>query len=607
HTAFEAPERDRLGLRGLLPPGYQTMEEQMQQFMRQYEAIERKPRSSDDPVDLQKWRILNRLHDRNETLYYRILMDNIEEMSRIVYTPTVGMVCQRYASLFRRPRGMYFSANDQGEMASMVHNWPSDHVDIIVITDGSRVLGVGDCGVQAVSAPVGKLDMYVAAAGINPNQVLPVVFDVGTNNSELMKDPLYLGLRHPRIDGEDYLELIDEFMEAVTARWPNVIVQFEDMERKWAHVLMDRYRHQYRTFNDDIQGTGGLAVAAVTNVLRAQELPPSELANCKMVVTGAGSAVQGMLIALQKAMVAHLGESKHSYVQAARNFWIVDNKGLMTEARGAVPNLLRPFLRPAAEGGGGGRGGCRRGRWSGLMTEARGAVSNQLRPFLRPAAEAREEGGLQEGAHLAAVIKAVQPHVLFGLSGKHHLFDKDVLRAVKNSGVPRPAILPLSCPANHSECTAQQAFEAVGPNALFLSGVSYPSVRFPDGKIGHSTQGNHIFLFPGIAAGALLSGPRLVSEGMIHAAANEVAHYISDDDVKKGILFPSLSSIRDITSHVAVAVARKAAEEGLAEGIPSLHADQLLTLSKEGLRKQVEKRTWVPAYSPLIYGADLAR
>ncbi|CAI5982245.1 unnamed protein product [Closterium sp. NIES-65] len=508
------------------------MEEQMQQFMRQYEAIERKPRSSDDPVDLQKWRILNRLHDRNETLYYRILMDNIEEMSRIVYTPTVGMVCQRYASLFRRPRGMYFSANDQGEMASMVHNWPSDHVDIIVITDGSRVLGVGDCGVQAVSAPVGKLDMYVAAAGINPNRVLPVVFDVGTNNSELMKDPLYLGLRHPRIDGEDYLELIDEFMEAVTARWPNVIVQFEDMERKWAHVLMDRYRHQYRTFNDDIQGTGGLAVAAVTNVLRAQELPPSELANCKMVVTGAGSAVQGMLTALQKAMVAHLGESKHSYLQAARNFWIVDNKvrgsemrwnaGLMTEARGAVPNQLRPFLRPAAEAWE--EGGLQEGAHLAAVIKAvqphvlfglsgkhhLGAVPNQLRPFLRPEAEAREEGGLQEGAHLAAVIKAVQPHVLFGLSGKHHLFDKDVLRAVKNSGVPRPAILPLSCPANHSvlfglsgkhhlfdkgvlrpairplscpashsECTAQQAFEAVGPNALFLSGVSYPSVRFP--------------------------------------------------------------------------------------------------------------------------------
>ncbi|CAI7772960.1 unnamed protein product [Closterium sp. NIES-53] len=810
HTAFEAPERDRLGLRGLLPPGYQTMEEQMQQFMRQYEAIERKPRSSDDPVDLQKWRILNRLHDRNETLYYRILMDNIEEMSRIVYTPTVGMVCQRYASLFRRPRGMYFSANDQGEMASMVHNWPSDHVDIIVITDGSRVLGVGDCGVQAVSAPVGKLDMYVAAAGINPNRVLPVVFDVGTNNSELMKDPLYLGLRHPRIDGEeylelidefmeansscfvphvllpcplvaplvtphlglrhpridgeDYLELIDEFMEAVTARWPNVIVQFEDMERKWAHVLMDRYRHQYRTFNDDIQGMGGLAVAAVTNVLRAQELPPSELANCKTVVTGAGSAVQGMLVALQKAMVAHLGESKHNYVQAARNFWIVDNKGLMTEARGAVPN--------------------------------------QLRPFLRPAAEAREEGGLQEGAHLAAVIKActaqqafeaVGPNVLF-LSGvsypsvhSHNLLFHVSLLPLSHPFPPPPAectaqqafeavgpnvlflsgvsypsvhshnllfhisLLPLShpfppppaeCtaqqafeavgpnvlflsgvsyPSVHShnllfhvsllplshpfppppaECTAQQAFEAVGPNALFLSGVSYPSVRFrkflnrldaSSSVDSKSTQKQphtatstapalmspHVLILlsrlkrsltplppphppschlmssythtltppislcvspfpipshpipshpipsrpipshpvpsrpttshPSIAAGALLSGARLVSEGMIHAAANEVAHYISDDDVKKGILFPSLSSIRDITSHVAVAVARKAAEEGLAEGIPSLHADQLLTLSKEGLRKQVEKRTWVPAYSPLIFGADLAR
>eukprot|EP00475_Leptophrys_vorax_P015516 TRINITY_DN21843_c0_g1_i3.p1 TRINITY_DN21843_c0_g1~~TRINITY_DN21843_c0_g1_i3.p1 ORF type:complete len:564 (+),score=42.01 TRINITY_DN21843_c0_g1_i3:198-1694(+) len=491
-------------------------------------------------------------------------------MSKIVYTPTVDIVCQRYASLFRRPRGMYFTAHDAGEMASMVHNWPSDQVDVIVVTDGSRVLGQGDLGIQGIAVPVGKLDMYVSAAGISPNRVLPVMFDVGTNNTELIKNPLYLGLRHPRVDGEDYLELMDEFMEAVFARWPNVIVQFEDFESKWARVLMDRYKTQYRTFNDNIEGTGAMAVAGLLNVLRAQQMPVKALAQTRMVLVGHGSAVQGVATAVRRSMAEQIGDGRHANVAAARNIWIVDTKGLMTAHRGTAPAELREFLRPAAE------------------------------------AQA-EDAGLKDGASLLDVVKHVKPHMLMGLSGQANAFTKEVLQALQNDQVTRPAVFACSCPARLSECTAQDAFSALGPNLLFVSGAKFPSVRFADGKIGHSNQANHILMFPGIAAGTHLSGARLISEGMMHSAAHELAHYMSDEQVAKGMIYPQLTNIRKVTAHVAVAVARKAAEEGLAEGISNLHKDQLLALSKEDLLRQVEKRMWVPAYSTLIYGAEQTR
>ncbi|KAG0497730.1 hypothetical protein HPP92_002421 [Vanilla planifolia] len=253
-TGFPLTERDRLGLRGLLPPRVISFEQQYERFMNSYRSLENNTQSENPSiVALAKWRILNRLHDRNETLYYRVLIDNIKDFAPVIYTPTVGLVCQNYGGLYRRPRGMYFSAKDKGEMMSMIYNWPARQVDMIVITDGSRILGLGDLGVQGIGIPIGKLDMYVAAAGMNPQKILPVMLDVGTNNQRLLEDNLYLGLRQSRLEGDEYLSIVDEFMEAAYARWPKVIVQFEDFQMKWAFETLERYRKKFCMFNDDVQ------------------------------------------------------------------------------------------------------------------------------------------------------------------------------------------------------------------------------------------------------------------------------------------------------------------------------------------------------------------
>ncbi|XP_057723735.1 NAD-dependent malic enzyme 59 kDa isoform, mitochondrial-like isoform X1 [Arachis stenosperma] len=253
-TGFPLTERDRLGLRGLLPPRVISFEQQYDRFMNSYRSLEKNTHGQPDKVvALAKWRILNRLHDRNETLYCRVLIDNIKEFAPIIYTPTVGLVCQNYSGLFRRPRGMYFRAKDKGEMMSMIYNWPAPEVDMImiVLTNGSRILGLGDLGVQGIGIPMGKLDIYVAAAGISPQRIPPVMLDVGTSNQKLLEDRLYLGLRQPRLEGEEYLSIVDEFMEAVHARWPKAIVQFEDFQMKWAFETLERYHKRFCMFNDD--------------------------------------------------------------------------------------------------------------------------------------------------------------------------------------------------------------------------------------------------------------------------------------------------------------------------------------------------------------------
>ncbi|KAG6680055.1 hypothetical protein I3842_13G020600 [Carya illinoinensis] len=307
-TSFSMTERDRLDLRGLLPPSVMSSEQQIERFMVDLKRLEVHARDGpSDPNALAKWRILNRLHDRNETMYYKVLIANIEEYAPIVYTPTVGLVCQNYSGLFRRPRGMYFSAEDRGEMMSMVYNWPADQVDMIVVTDGSRILGLGDLGVQGIGIAIGKLDLYVAAAGINPQRVLPVMIDVGTNNEKLLKDPLYLGLQEHRLDGDEYVAVIDEFMNAVFTRWPNVIVQFEDFQSKWAFKLLQRYRSTYRMFNDDVQGTAGVAIAGLLGAVRGQGKPMIDFPKQKIVVAGAGSAGIGVLNSARKTMARMLG------------------------------------------------------------------------------------------------------------------------------------------------------------------------------------------------------------------------------------------------------------------------------------------------------------
>ncbi|CAL2240710.1 unnamed protein product [Prunus armeniaca] len=437
-TSFSFTERDRLDLRGLLPPNVMSTEQQIERFMVDLKRLEEQARDGpSDPNALAKWRILNRLHDRNETMYYKVLIANIEEYAPIVYTPTVGLVCQNYSGLFRRPRGMYFSAEDRGEMMSMVYNWPADQVDMIVVTDGSRILGLGDLGVQGIGIAIGKLDLYVAAAGINPQRVLPVMIDVGSNNEKLLKDPLYLGLQRHRLDGDEYLAVVDEFMEAVFTRWPHVIVQFEDFQSKWAFKLLQRYRNTYRMFNDDVQGTAGVAIAGLLGAVRAQGRPMIDFPKQKIVVAGAGSAGIGVLNATRKTMARMLGNNEHAFQSAGRQFWVVDAKGLITEEREDLDPEACPFARNVKE------------------------IHRQ---------------GLREGASLVEVVQQVKPDVLLGLSAVGGLFSKEVLEALRGSTSTRPAIFAMSNPTTNAECTPEEAFSIVGDNVVFASGSPFKDV-----------------------------------------------------------------------------------------------------------------------------------
>ncbi|XP_020220101.1 NAD-dependent malic enzyme 59 kDa isoform, mitochondrial [Cajanus cajan] len=553
-TGFPLTERDRLGLRGLLPPRVISFEHQYDRFMDSYRSLEKNTHGQSDKfVSLAKWRILNRLHDRNETLYYRVLIDNIKEFAPIIYTPTVGLVCQNYSGLFRRPRGMYFSAKDKGEMMSMIYNWPAQEVDMIVLTDGSRILGLGDLGVQGIGIPIGKLDMYVAAAGINAQRILPVMLDVGTNNQKLLDDPLYLGVRQPRLEGEEYLSIVDEFMEAVYARWPKAIVQFEDFQMKWAFETLNRYRKKFCMFNDDIQGTAGVALAGLLGTVRAQGLPLSDILKQKIVVVGAGSAGLGVLNMAVQAVSMMSGSAPKS------QFFLIDKDGLVTTERSNLDPAAVPFAK-----------------------------------------NPRDLEGLTEGASIVEVVKKVKPHVLLGLSGVGGVFNAEVLKAMRESVSTKPAIFAMSNPTMNAECTAIEAFSHAGENIVFASGSPFENVDLGNGQVGHVNQANNMYLFPGIGLGTLLSGAHHITDGMLQAAAQCLASYMTDEDVQKGILYPSIDCIRNVTAEVGAAVLRAAVAEGQAEGQGDAGVKELENMSKEDSVEYVRGNMWYPEYCPLV-------
>ncbi|KAF8413134.1 hypothetical protein HHK36_001110 [Tetracentron sinense] len=577
-TGFPLTERDRLGLRGLLPPRVISFEQQHARFnifrskhgrsdaivllfeilVESYRSLEKN--TSGEPenvVSLAKWRILNRLHDRNETLYYRVLIDHIKDFAPIIYTPTVGLVCQNYGGLFRRPRGMYFSAKDKGEMMSMIYNWPSQQVDMIVLTDGSRILGLGDLGVQGIGIPIGKLDMYVAAAGINPQRILPVMLDVGTNNQKLLEDHLYLGIRQPRLEGEEYLSIVDEFMEAVFTRWPKAIVQFEDFQMKWAFETLQRYRKRFCMFNDDIQGTAGVALAGLLGAVRAQGRPLNDFVKQKIVVVGAGSAGIGVLSTAIHAVSRMMGNNETA---ARHQFWLLDKNGLITKERKDIDPAAAPF-----------------------------------------ATSPGDIEGLTEGSSLVEVVKKVKPHVLLGLSGVGGIFNEEVLRAMRESDSTRPAIFAMSNPTKNAECTAADAFKYAGENIVFASGSPFENVDLGNGKVGHVNQANNMYLFPGIGLGTLLSGAHYISDGMLQAASECLASYMTDEEVQNGILYPSIASIRHITTEVGAAVVRAAVAEELAEGHGDVGPRELIHMSKEETAEYVARSMWFPIYSPLVH------
>jgi len=501
-TAFTFEERQALGLSGLLPPFRADMEEQVQRIMENY-------RHHTDPLD--KYIFLTAIADRNVTLFYRVLMDNLLEMTPIMYTPTVGHACQQFGHIYRKNRGMYLNLNQKGRLAAVLDNWPMDEVDIIVISDGSRILGLGDLGANGMGIPIGKLVLYVAGAGLHPERTLPILLDVGTNNEELLNDPLYLGVTRRRISGDEFYEIADEFVKAATARWPNVLIQWEDFTNDKAFPLLNRYRDDVLCFNDDIQGTGSVALAGL---LASMRLRNEHLSDQRIVFCGAGSAAVG----IADMICAGIADEHSLTVEQARKLvWMCDSKGLVTTTR-------------------------------------KGVLDKHKIPYARDEKPAPE---------LLDVVKRIKPTIIIGASGQAHTFSEDVVREMYKH-CKQPVIFALSNPTSKAECTAEEAYSWTDGNAIFASGSPFPPVRL-SGKVFVPGQGNNMFIFPGVGLGAVVCGARKVTDEMFFTAAKTLAHMVTEEELAAGTIYPDLAKIRQISLAIAAAVARLAWEQGPAK------------------------------------------
>lgn len=498
-TAFSEEERDLLKLRGLLPPRVLTQELQAERALRNF----RKKAN-----DLEKYIFLISLEDRNEALFYRVVMDNLMEMMPIIYTPTVGLACQEYGNIFRRPRGLYISANDRGRVAEILENWPYTDVRVIVITDGERILGLGDLGAQGMGIPVGKLSLYTACAGIDPATTLPVMLDVGTNNEAMRDNPFYIGLPQSRLRGEAYDALVDEFMTAVAHRFPQAVVQFEDFSNHNAFRLLQKYRHHYRTFNDDIQGTAGVALAGLFSALR---LTGGTLAEQQLLFLGAGEAGIGIADLVVSAMM-----QEGLTAEAARQrCWFVDSRGLVAAGRGDLAVHKLPYAHD----------------------------HTPLTTFLE-------------------AVEALQPTAVIGVSGMPKMFTQPVVEAMARLN-ERPIIFALSNPTSRSECTAVEAYTWTDGRAIFASGSPFDPVEL-NGQTYVPGQGNNSYIFPGVGLGIVATGARHVTDEMFLAAAQTLAGLVTPDDLAIGLIYPSLKRIREVSAHIATAVAEVAYKQGLA-------------------------------------------
>ena len=500
-TSFTLEERKSLGLSGLLPPYVADMEEQVQRVMENY-------RHHSDPLD--KYVFLTGLADRNVTLFYRVLMENLLEMTPIMYTPTVGHACQQFGHIYRKNRGMYITMRHKGRIAEVLDNWPKDEVDIIVISDGSRILGLGDLGANGMGIPIGKLVLYVAGAGLHPNRTLPILLDVGTDNEELLNDPLYLGMTHSRVSSEQFYEIADEFVQAATTKWPNVLIQWEDFTNDKAFPLLNRYRDDVLCFNDDIQGTGAVALAGL---LAAMRVTGQSLSEQKIVFCGAGSAAVG----IADMICAGIADEHNLSTEQARNLvWMCDSRGLVTTTRdGTLEKHKLPYARDE-----------------------------------KPAAE------------LIEVVSRVKPTVLIGASGHAHTFTRDVVNTMREH-CERPVIFALSNPTSKAECTAEEAYQWTDGKAIFASGSPFPPVRH-GGRVFVPGQGNNMFIFPGVGLGAVACGAEKVTDEMFFTAAKTLAHMVTEEELAAGTIYPDLGKIRQISLAIASAVCRLAWKEGIA-------------------------------------------
>jgi malate dehydrogenase (oxaloacetate-decarboxylating)(NADP+) len=499
-TAFTERERDALGLRGLLPAHVQSMEMQAARVLTNLRSL---------PNDLEKYVALNALHDRNEALFFRVVADNIDEIQPLIYTPTVGLACQRFGHIFQRPRGLFIGANDRGRIAELLGNWPYES-KLIVATDGERILGLGDLGANGMGIPVGKLSLYSACAGINPEQCLPVMLDVGTNNEELLSDPYYIGVRQKRLQGPAYDALIDEFMQAACEVFPQALIQFEDFASQTAVRLLGQYRDRFCTFNDDIQGTAAVALAGLLSALR---VTGGALTGQTLLFFGAGQAATGIADLVTSAMVAQgLTEA-----EALARLAFFDVNGLVVQGR---PDLAGHNMRYAR-------------------------ALPPVRDFV-------------------GAIRTLRPTAIIGAAGVGGAFTRDVLEAMAELN-ERPIIFALSNPTSKAECSAEQAYRATGGRAVFACGSPYGPVAL-EGKTFVPRQGNNSYIFPGVGLGVIASGARLVTDEMFMAAAHTLAGLVSEADIAQGSLYPALPRLREVSAHIAAAVAAVAFQRGLAAG-----------------------------------------
>ncbi len=499
-TAFTDAERETLQLRGLLPPRIHSPAEQE---MRVLGAIRSKV------TDLERYLFLIALQVRNDTLFYRVLINHIEEMMPLVYTPTVGKACQEFGHIYRVPRGLYISPSDRGHIREVLENWPHKNARIIVVTDGERILGLGDLGANGMGIPIGKLSLYTACAGIHPTQCLPVTLDVGTNNEELLNDPLYNGVERKRIRGEQYDALVDEFITAAQEVFPGVLIQLEDFGNTNAFRLLNQYREQACLFDDDIQGTGAVALAGILSALR---ITGGQLADQRLLFLGAGEAGIG----IADTVVAALVDEGATVENARQHCWFVDSHGLVVAGRNGISSSKQPFAHEHP-----------------------------------PAASFIE------------AIKLLRPTAIIGVSGQPGKFTREVVEAMTEIN-QRPIVFALSNPTSKAECTAEQAYNWSQGQAIFASGSPYDPVEIGN-RFFVPGQGNNAYIFPGVGLGVVASRARRVTDEMFLAAARTLADQVTDKDLELGRIYPSLSRIRKVSALIARDVATIAYRQGLSE------------------------------------------
>jgi malic enzyme len=540
-AAFTAAERASLQLAGLLPPRVVTMRHQLRM---ETERMRRKT------SDLEKYIGLMALQDRNETLYHRLVLENLEEVAPIIYTPTVGEACSDFSLVERRPRGLWITPDDRPHIADLLRHAGDPQVKLIVATDNERILGLGDQGAGGIGIPIGKLALYTAGAGLHPQLTLAVSLDVGTDNEGLLQDPLYTGIRRPRLRGRAYYRFIEAFVAAVTEVYPGAVLQWEDFKQHNAIRLLERYRHRLPSFNDDIQGTASVVLAGILAGLRqSRQLLTSQ----RVVMLGAGAAGLGIARLIRLALV----DEGMAEEEAGRAVVLLDSRGLIYQGRAEIAEDKQPY-----------------------SLDQVGLNRYGIRP---------DQGGVT----LEQVVEAVKPSVLVGTSGTPGTFSESVIRSLAK-GSRRPLVLPLSNPTSKSEAVPEDVMTWTDGRALVATGSPFGPVVY-GGRRRIVAQANNVFIFPGVGLGIIVAGAAEVSDRMFLAAARRLAECVSAQRLGRGGLFPPISDLRTVSREVAVAVVKEARDSGLGR-----------QLDDQAVAREIDRTMWFPEYAPYVLADRLA-